>query len=115
MRLVLIVRGFTDHDAGVKIAKAKPAPFNAAHITNLLHVQQRDPILITRPHPTRGPPVTIYEPTFAHFRHNVKRRIEIEIPSDNYRMVGVFLVTSLSPRVISTQANARDRTPSSTS
>ncbi len=29
MGLVLIVSGSTDHDAGVKVAKAKPSPSNA--------------------------------------------------------------------------------------
>jgi len=94
MRLLLIVRAFTDHDAAVKSAMAKPAPPSAAHITNLLHVQQHNHILISRPHSTRGPPVTIYEPTFAHFRHNVKRRIELGIPPDYYRIVSAFLFTS---------------------
>jgi hypothetical protein len=94
MGLVLTIKRFTDHAAGVKIAEAKPAPVSAAHITNLLHVQQRDPILISRPHSARGPPVTIYEPTFAHFRHNVKSRTELEIPPDYYRIVIAFLVSS---------------------
>src|SRR5258706_2785625 len=80
----------------VQIAKAKPSPSNAANITNLRRVQRHDPILNTRPHSARGPPVVIYEPTFAHFRRNlrIKKQRELEIPPDYYRTVSSFLVTS---------------------
>lgn len=91
-----MVGGSVDHDAGVKIAKAKLSPSSAANIANLRHVQRRDPILLARPHAARGPPITIYEPTFADFRHNLRMRkhIELGIPPDYYRAVSSFLVTS---------------------
>lgn len=50
MRLVLTFTGPTDHDAGVKIAKAKPYPSSAANVMNFRHVQQHEPILIASLH-----------------------------------------------------------------
>ena len=94
MGLALIVRGFTDHEAGLRIAQDKPAPSTAADAMNLLHTQQKDPIFITRPHSTRGPPITIYHSAFADFRRNLKTGRDLEIPPEYYKIVSAFLVTS---------------------
>jgi hypothetical protein len=94
MGLVLTVRVYTDNEAAFRMARANPPPLEAALVTNLRYLQQRDPLPIVRPHPNRGPPVAIYEPTFAHFCRDGTKRREPEIPPDYYRTVGSFLVTS---------------------
>ena len=63
-------------------------------VTNLAHAQRRDPILNGRPHSACGPPITIFEPTFAHYRRDVAKATDLEIPSYYYRTVASFLVAS---------------------
>ena len=94
MGLALIVRRFTDHEVGFAIARDKPAPSTAANVISLLHTQRNEPIFITRPHSTRGPPITIYHSAFAEFRRNLKTRRDLGIPPEYYKIVSSFLVTS---------------------
>ena len=94
MGLALIVRGFTDHEAGLKIAQDKPTPSLAANISSLLHTQEKNPIFMTRPHSTHGPPITIYHSAFADFHRNLRTRRDLDIPSEYYRAVSSFLVAS---------------------
>jgi hypothetical protein len=94
MGLVLIVRAYTDNEAAFKMAKANPSPSSAAAIPTLFQVQKRNPLLIARPHSARGPPIAIYEPTFAHFLRDVGKRRGAGIPPDYYRTISSFRVTS---------------------